>query len=366
MSLSWVSILLALWGSLPCVLGSVAPCPSLCNCTSSPNISVVCTSPELSSFPSPLPLSTITISVEFTNISALCPDALSGLSLLEELHLSNNALRSLPSRLFTPLGRLHTLDLTNNLLQTLPPRLFRDTPSMRSLVLSGNLLTELWPPVTTVLEGLVWLDVSRNRLSALHPDSFSSLRSLQSLDLSYNQLRELPPLLLRGPHRLQRLHLEGNALSSLPPTLFAHSPHLQYLFLSHNSLRSLPAGLLRPLPLLHTLDVSENALRTLPAGLLEEAPGLGGSVEQALDLSGNPWQCDCHLLSLHSWVTQHRAVLYSTGSTRCAGPVALRNVTLVQLQEEDLRRSCPETPGDEPEWKTTIQKKPYMKTPIVT
>ncbi|XP_004911101.1 leucine-rich alpha-2-glycoprotein [Xenopus tropicalis] len=321
---------------IPSALGLTDPCPSLCNCTSSLNISVVCISRELDSFPCSFPLHTISISVEFTNITSLCNGSFSELPNLQELHLSNNALQSLPIQFFVPLSSLHTLDLTNNLIQSVTPTLFLDVPALRFLVLRGNLLTKLWISKISILKNLNWLDLSHNHLKEVNSMSFSSLNNLENLDLSYNQLHQLPSSLLKGLPLLQRLNLEGNNLSSLPSDFFAATPFLKHVFLARNSLHFLPKGLLLPVMSLKTLDLSENMLKSLPSGFLLESKGLNDSMEQTLDLSNNPWHCDCHLLSLHQWVTKHKHTLYFIDNTQCAGPGALKNRTLHQVTEVDL------------------------------
>ncbi|OCU00333.1 phospholipase A2 inhibitor [Xenopus laevis] len=333
---SGMSLIVAIVIFLPYALGLTNPCPLLCNCTSSPNISVVCTLKELDSFPCSFPLPTISISVEFTNITSLCNGSLSELPSLQELHLSNNALESLPTNFLIPLNSLHTLDLTNNLIKSISPTLFLDVPALRLLVLRGNLLTNLWISKIAILENLNWLDLSHNHLKEVDSMSFSSLYKLETLDLSYNQLHQLPSSLLKGLPLLQRLNLEGNNLSSLPPDFFAATPFLKHVFLAQNSLHFLPEGLLLPVMSLKTLDLSENILKSLPSGFLQDGKGLEESMEQTLDLSNNPWHCDCNLLSLHHWVTEHKNNLYSIDNTQCAGPGALKNCTLHQVKVLEL------------------------------
>ncbi|KAM4709311.1 uncharacterized protein O3C94_020150 [Discoglossus pictus] len=341
-SFNWLSILLSLAVSLHCVSGIKVKCPSPCDCIAAPNISVICTSSQLATFPDLFPSSTVSISVEFTSITSLPPESLSAVPRIEELHLSNNVLDSLPDRLLTPLNNLHTLDLTNNNLKYVNYTFFLDMPNLNHLILSGNHLTELWSSDTRLLWKLKRLDVSRNHLTALQQSTFSHFMVMKSLDISYNDICELSSSLLRNMIMLERLNLEGNKLSSLPPRFFTNSYFMQHIFLARNTLRSLPAGLLRSLTLLRTLDLSENLLHTLPLGLLPGTWKVTLRGEQVLDLSNNPWHCDCHLLPMHSWVTEHKDLMYSMSSTQCAGPEVLKGITLVQVQEDDLHWSCPE------------------------
>ncbi|KAM4708572.1 uncharacterized protein O3C94_014246 [Discoglossus pictus] len=342
MSVRWMSLLLTLIIFLPCVLTMDIQCPSLCNCTSSNNIYVICTSAQLSTFPDSFPPSTVSISIEFTNITSIPPESLSAVPLLEELHLTNNVLNSLPDQLLIPLNKLNTLDLTNNHLMSVNHTLFLDMPNLKNLILRGNQLTELWSEKTSILQKLTWLDISKNRLSVVTSCSFNTFHYIQSLDLSYNQLHEVPSTLLLSMPFLRHLNLEGNKLTTLPSDLFRRNIILQYIFLAKNALRFLPAALLQPLSNPHIFYLSKRMPSIPPPGLLKSGQELVADKEQILDLSNNPWYCDCHMLPLHSWVTQHKGVMYRMDSTQCAGPEALRNLTLIEVKEQDLPRNCPE------------------------
>ncbi|NWS20272.1 GPIX protein, partial [Pachyramphus minor] len=94
---------------------------------------------------------------------------------------------------------------------------------------------------------------------------------------------------------------------------------------SSRQLRAVPA-----LPL-HTrsLDLRNNSLSRLPAGALDSLPRL-----QHLDMAGNPWHCDCHLLYLKLWLQDFSAA--SLGSVRCASPAPVRMKALAELTGNEL------------------------------
>ncbi|XP_014460439.2 leucine-rich alpha-2-glycoprotein [Alligator mississippiensis] len=299
----------------------------------------VCTAPDLYIFPSGLPSGILSISVEFTNLSTMGEDALQGLPLLRELHLSSNRLQCLPASLLWPVPELRVLDLTGNLLEDLPPEIFHASGLLRDLVLRRNRLRGLWPSWFQSLRALEWLDVSGNLLRMLPPHCFLLLRSLKSLDLSHNFLRNLPAAALEGLAQLERLDLEGNRLQVLAEETFQPTRGLRYLFLQNNKLSALPDAALLPLDQLDTLDLSHNALHTLDFCLPEPHDTL------SLDLSGNPWVCDCHAARFLHWLRSRPVHLYARNKTLCLAPPEHHNQSLATLAESELGVSCPPTPG---------------------
>ncbi|KAM6396118.1 leucine-rich alpha-2-glycoprotein [Rhynochetos jubatus] len=292
------------------LLGPAMPCSPQPNATR-----FVCTEPTLSTFPTGLPPTTLAVSVEFTALATLLPTALAGLPRLQELHLSSNRLTTLPETLLRPVPALRVLDLTDNLLAHLPPDVFSGTGHLRHLVLRGNRLRELQPAWFRRLLQLQWLNLAANALAEVPPAVFRPLRSLRSLDLSHNRLASLAPGALAGLRALEQLDLEGNRLGTLPPDAFAPVPALRLLFLQRNELRALPAGVFVPLRHLRVLDLARNQLRALELPPRPPGPTLD------LDISGNPWACECPLLAL---LRQAAPRLTAARDTLCASPARYR------------------------------------------
>ncbi|XP_074834438.1 leucine-rich alpha-2-glycoprotein [Carettochelys insculpta] len=339
MGRSELALLAALVSSLPCWLG--APCPPVP--TSSNITQFVCTFVNLSSFPTGFHRKTWMISVEFTNLSSISPEALQDLQKLpqlRELHLSSNRLRSLPGGLFQHLPGLRVLDLTNNLLEDLPPEISGSYSPLQHLVLNGNRLRALEAAWFQTLVGLEWLDVSNNQLEDLPPNCFHNLSNLTSLDLSHNLLARLTPEMLAGLTSLERLNLEGNQLHTIAEHTFDAVPHLQYLFLQSNNLSSLPAELFRGLGQLALLDLSNNSLTSLAPCFSER------NLTLELDLSGNPWACDCAMLSFVQWAMGHSVGLFAKQHTLCASPQSLQGQLLATVTKESFAVSCSAGPAE--------------------
>ncbi|NWR36669.1 GPIX protein, partial [Tachuris rubrigastra] len=94
---------------------------------------------------------------------------------------------------------------------------------------------------------------------------------------------------------------------------------------SSRQLRALPA-----LPR-HTrsLDLRNNSLSRVPAGTLDSLPSL-----EHVDMAGNPWHCDCHVLYLKLWLQDLSPP--SLGSVRCASPAPVRMKALAELTGNEL------------------------------
>ena len=192
-----------------------------------------------------------------------------GLTSLQSLVLSGNALSELPAGVFADLTSLQSLVLSGNALTSLPAGVFAGLAKLHYLALPGNALSALSPAVFAGLANLHTLHLFDNTLTALPPNVFAGLTNLQALRLDGNTLSALPAGVFAGLANLHTLVLYGNALTSLPVGVFAGLAKLHYLALFRNELRELPAGVFAGLTKLHTLSLFDNALSDLPADLFK-------------------------------------------------------------------------------------------------
>uniref|UniRef100_G1MV71 LRRCT domain-containing protein n=2 Tax=Meleagris gallopavo TaxID=9103 RepID=G1MV71_MELGA len=310
---------------LPLLLLLLLPYSHAASCHPQPNAThFICTDPALNTFPSGLPPTTVAISVEFTAVTTISPSALAGLPHLQELHLSSNHLAVLPEALLQPVPTLRILDLTDNLLPDLPAGIFHHSIHLRHLVLQGNLLQALQPAWFMHLTQLHWLNLAGNALLEVPPAALRPLRSLRSLDLAHNRLHHLHADTFMGLQKLERLDLEGNQLRALPPTLFMPTPALRLLFLQSNTLQVLPDGIFSPLLHLRVLDLAHNHLQALQLPPRSPGPPL------SLDISGNPWACECSLLAL---LQDAAPQLIAARDTRCASPAQHRGEEVAAVSQ---------------------------------
>ncbi|NXF91986.1 GPIX protein, partial [Eubucco bourcierii] len=77
------------------------------------------------------------------------------------------------------------------------------------------------------------------------------------------------------------------------------------------------------------LYLQNNSLTTLPPGALDSLSSL-----EEVQMSDNPWNCDCHILYLKLWLEDVSAP--SLANVRCASPAPMRMKPLVQLTGNEL------------------------------
>nr|XP_019603117.1 PREDICTED: leucine-rich repeat-containing protein 3C [Rhinolophus sinicus] len=91
------------------------------------------------------------------------------------------------------------------------------------------------------------------------------------------------------PNDTRKLYLDANQMASVPAGAFQHLPVLEELDLSHNVLAHLSGAAFQGLEgTLRHLDLSANQLASVP---VEAFVGL----QTQVNLSANPWHCDCTL-----------------------------------------------------------------------
>ncbi|XP_007940379.1 leucine-rich repeat-containing protein 3C [Orycteropus afer afer] len=114
------------------------------------------------------------------------------------------------------------------------------------------------------------------------------------------------------PNDTRKLYLDANQLASVPAGAFQQLPVLEELDLSHNALAHLSRAAFQGLEgTLRHLDLSTNQLASVP---VEAFMGL----QIQVNLSANPWLCDCSLQE----VLKRVQLVPGTGTGIVCGPGA--------------------------------------------
>ncbi|XP_040271165.1 platelet glycoprotein Ib alpha chain isoform X2 [Bufo bufo] len=175
-----------------------------------------------------IPKNTAILILSSNNLKSLSTSSFNGLKELTELDASDNGMTSFEIDLALNLEELH---LANNTLKTLP--MVSQLPQLTTLQLSNNHITTIPENAFMGLKKLTRLELQHNYIDSLDEQVFEGLRSLKHLDLSYNQLLFLPDRLLAGVEDLEIFYLSWNRLTHIPKDFFENL-ELNYVYLDNN------------------------------------------------------------------------------------------------------------------------------------
>lgn len=114
------------------------------------------------------------------------------LTRIVEINLADNQLTSLDNKVFAKNKELGKLILRGNPLKAISAEVFLSTPALRSLDVSHAHLTSLWKDdknrPTTFLNSLNYLNISFNRINIVKQNELQTLNKLRTLDITNNPL----------------------------------------------------------------------------------------------------------------------------------------------------------------------------------
>ncbi|CDW53925.1 LRR 7 and LRR 8 domain containing protein [Trichuris trichiura] len=276
-----------------------------------------------------------TLSLAFNALTSLEMDSLSGLSNLKHLDLGRNKLEVIPVGAFDHLLHLETLDVGSNRLKALQlPTL----PNLMALFLHNNSLTRVEDiSLHSPLYSVQSLYLDQNMITKLNEDQFAGFPKVKLLSLASNQLSQLHAATFRTSREIRVLSLQRNRLTDLPSGVFAPLVNLSKLILSENNLTSLDEDTFAGITSVNLLSVSHNRLRTVHRRalvnfhMLEKLYLNDNQLQQLsneslaqvsdnlylLDLSDNPWHCNCDAVWLAKWMRDRQEILTNGALTRC-------------------------------------------------
>ncbi|CAN2389775.1 TLR4 interactor with [Pristimantis euphronides] len=265
-----------------------------------------------------LPLKKLKVlNVNSNRLHNVSRSSLSNLASLVKLRLDSNNIQTLHGSSFLGLSNLLYLHLENNKISNISKNAFVGLIKLCLLSLSGNPLNSLQYPIFLPLHSLSTLTMVGNDLQQLGPGVFDGLQRLSKLILSSNRISTLHSKTLQGLGMLKELQLDGNSLVQLPEGLLASLQSLEVLNLSRNALSKLHSGTFNGLNRLRVLDLQHNMLNFLPGDIFSGNPTL-----YRVQLYGNQWNCNCHLLGLKHWIlgTLHSRSRMLTVFVQCREP----------------------------------------------
>ncbi|KAI8506781.1 hypothetical protein Bbelb_152220 [Branchiostoma belcheri] len=266
----------------------------------------------------------------YNNISTIGAEAFVNLPRLEYLSLHDNQITSLPSDVFAELDSLDTLFLHYNNIPSIEAGTFHGMPRLRNLTLYNNNISTIASEAFLNLPSLKQLSLHFNQLTNLQSDMFVGLDSLLVLYLHHNNISTTAAGTFVNLHKLETLDLSHNNISTIAAEAFVNLQKLEKLYLSHNRISTFPSDLLSNLniALLSNLSLNDNQMETLSYMAYNILASF-----KTVDISNNPWQCDCRMYPFKQRMT---GILDFESQIQCAASVLEDKSLLHDVTPEDL------------------------------
>ncbi|XP_053696149.1 uncharacterized protein LOC128743574 [Sabethes cyaneus] len=203
-------------------------------------------------------------------------------------------------------------------------------PGTQVLNFSGNGLTILQSERLKRMDliNLQKIYMARNQLIKIHDRAFKGLTNLVELDLSENMLSVVPTETFADYPALMRLSLSGNPIRALRTNAFKHLSFLTTLELSNCQIELVEDEAFIGMDNLEWLRLDGNRITNIQGNhvLPESLHGI--------NLQANRWQCDCHLLDIHTWLNSFNVP--QREEPKCSGPHRLAGQVIRNIHQEDL------------------------------
>ncbi|CAK1544591.1 unnamed protein product [Leptosia nina] len=270
-------------------------------------------------------------------------DTFEPLSSLRILYLRNNSILEIPSVNLLTIIKLEFLDLSENLIQKIPKHGVPYLKELRHLDLNNNIIDEIDHLGLHNLPSLRHLDLSDNNMTTIPTPAISKLSNLSHLYLSGNFFHNITSLSFQSLFHLKHLHLSRIFnLEKIDSRAFVDNINLQKIWMNENlKVREVPPRLFHGNPKLTHIYMRNNALETL------EASHFPIDTLQELEISGNPFVCNCSLVWL--WTLMRECEIRSRRNgnlstilridyddVKCAAPEHLKNIHFVQIPESEF------------------------------
>lgn len=227
-------------------------------------------------------------------------------------------------------GGKQTVECVNKGLNTIPPGIDHGT---QVLDITGNSLVILSHEKFKVmgLTNLQRIYVSRCKLVQLDDAAFRGLTNLVELDLSNNELTLVPAAALEHLPGLMRLQMSNNPITKIKNGAFRGLKYLTTLEMTSCLIQTLEPRAFQGLDQLEWLKLDSNQLKSVPHKMM-----LPKSLH-GIDLHNNPWNCDCHLQELRTWLVKYNVP--SSIEPKCSTPVRLEGQVIKNVLPDDF--ACP-------------------------
>ncbi|XP_026465347.1 leucine-rich repeat-containing protein 15-like isoform X1 [Ctenocephalides felis] len=248
------------------------------------------------------------LDISFCNVNKL---RLEAFPKLVNLKARGNMVNELNEESFEKNHLLEYINLSGNGIASVTKNTFVLLDELRMIDLSWNVLSSLNPNTFAANKQLTSINLSRNHLNRL--DSFVS-KSIDTLDLSWCEIQHISnDAFVRLPELID-LNLSHNLISEIPERLQASK--LQKLDLTFCRLKTLRNETLQGMPFLSTLLLGGNRMTTP----FHESYFSGNHALKEIDLSDNPWRCECMSESFKNLFKYLRPRVDDIRALKCESP----------------------------------------------
>lgn len=287
----------------------------------------------------------LTLDLSYNKLSILNDDFFSKTVDLITLNMSHNELTKLPEGNLPK--HLKFLDFSYNKASgEIPNSLFRELSMVREIYLGHNKIKSLPYNAFVGCTQLRYLDLSHNEISNID-DMFSGALQLEEIDLSYNQLAEIKRVFL-DLKELKTLKLYSNRMVSIDRNNFP--PHIENIDLSGNAITSIGDYTFKGLSRLRAVDLSHNNLTKIDREDVEIFYNL--VTPPGFNIHYNPLPCDCNLGWLKDWLTNtiddkdSLPIFYTPNRLRCLSTTSKLRVNFADVDRASFlckyKRYCTE------------------------
>lgn len=217
-----------------------------------------------------------------TGLTSIRSDNFKGATLLAVLDLQKNAIRVLPSNVFTEANQLHEIDLSKNGLAIIEDFALNGLSKLERIYLHNNSLSALKRNTFSGAQNLKVLQLENNRIETIEEDALN-LPNLQHIFLGYNRIQILGEGLFAGTPNLLQLSLVSNDLQAIGQSSIYNLIKLRTLDLNNNRIRDMDLDAFGRMPAITEISLSGSGFRIGPAAL-KLTPG---SSLASLDISNN-------------------------------------------------------------------------------